>query len=58
MINIDGVKNTNILLIDNNKDYINLIENYFNKNGLNIITTDKSQEALQICEKQDRKSVV
>jgi len=52
MINIDGVKNTNILLIDNNKDYINLIENYFNKNGLNIITTDKSQEALQICEKQ------
>ena len=48
MVNVEGVKQTKILLVDDDENYVKVTKMYLEENGLNISACTNPVEALKI----------
>ena len=53
MVDIDGLKQTKVLLVDDDAEYVKVTTMYLKDNGLNIDSCTNPVEALKICKKDN-----
>ncbi len=53
MVNVEGVKQTKILLVDDDENYVKVTKMYLEENGLNISACTNPVEALKICKDEN-----